>query len=266
MQAQPNTNPVIRFYYTDRLFSQVLRHFLSFFAARILGVPHIHYPYFNAYTNESFATLFDTQSIIDREATHKEVLEMQRALSVQQWCDQTIGNHFRIQDLFSPTHIDLMRQAYRFTRHTATFDATALNVAIHVRRGDITRYPTESRFTPLGYFVAMVGLVRVVLPSADIHVYSDSVIDLGPGLRYHVLEDLLETMHDMIRADVLVMSVGSNMSFFAGLMSRGIVTFDWKKLEEPFNAELNRYWSQHPHFLKPIEFQRRLNELAQSRP
>lgn len=265
MQAQPNTKPVIRFYYTDRLFSQVLRHFLSLFAARILGVPHFHYPYHDAYTNESFATLFDTRLIMDREATYEEVLEMQRSQGVQQWCDQTIGNHFRIQDLFKPAHIDLMRQAYRFESHTPTFDATALNVAIHVRRGDIARYPTESRFTPLGYFAAMVGLVRAVLPTAHIHVYSDSPIDLGPEPRYHVLEDLLETMHDMIRADVLVMSVGSNMSFFAGLMSKGLVTFNWKKLEEPFNDELNRYWSGHPHFLEPTVFQRRLKALAASR-
>lgn len=264
---QPNAKPVIRFYYTDRLFSQVLRHFLSFFAARLLGVPHFHYPYFNAYTNEAFDTLFDTRRIMDQEATYEEVLEMQRAQGVQQWCDQTIGNHFRIQDLFSPAHIDLMRQTYRFTRHTPTFDPSVVNVAIHVRRGDIARYPTESRYTPTGYFTAMVRLVRAVLPSAHIHVYSDSPVDLevsSSAIRYHVLEDLLETMHDMIHAHVLVMSVGSNMSFFAGLMSRGIVTFDWKKLEEPFNAELNRYWSRHPHFLEPTTFQRRLKALAAS--
>lgn len=255
---------VIRFYYTDRLFSQVLRHFLSLFAARILKVPHIHYPYDDAYTNTSFETLFDITQILDQKKTYEEVLELQRSNSVKQWCDQTIGNHFKIEELFSSAHIDLMRNAYRFNRHTPSFDPSALNVAVHIRRGDIARYPTESRYTPLGFFVTMVRMIRTIIPHAHIHVYSDSPVDLeiSSGIRYHILEDLLETMHDMIHADVLIMSVGSNMSFFAGLMSRGIVTFDWKKLEEPFNAELNRYWSRHPHFLSPKMFQHSLNEIA----
>jgi hypothetical protein len=257
---------VIRFYYTDRLFSQVLRHFLSFFAARILGLPHIHYPYPDAYTNESFAALFDVPQIVDKEATYEDVLEMQRSQKVQQWCDQTIGNHFRIQDLFSEAHIEVMRQAYRFDRHTTAWDSKAVNVAVHIRRGDIARYTYESRYTRMPFFVETVQYIQSMVPQAHIHVYSDSPVDLGiPNIKYHVLEDLLETMHDMICADVLVMSVGSNMSFFAGLMSRGLVTFDWAKLEEPFNAELNRYWSQHPRFLDVPTFQQRLNELAQTR-
>jgi hypothetical protein len=254
---------VIRFYYTDRLFSQVLRHFLSLFAARILRKPHIHYPYPDAYTNQSFDTLFDTSRILDRTATHEDVLNLQRSQAALQWCDQTIGSQFKIEDLFSEAHIEVMRQAYRFNKHTATWDPTATNVAVHIRRGDIARYPTESRFTPTHYFIETIRRIRTVLPQAHIHVYSDSPVELGlPEIRYHILEDLLETMHDMIHANILVMSVGSNMSFFAGLMSRGIVYFDQKKLEEPFNAELNRYWSRHPHFLNREAFEGRLNNLA----
>jgi hypothetical protein len=257
--------PVIRFYYTDRLFSQVLRHFLSFFAARILGVPHIHYPYLNAYTNDSFAELFDSTHIIDQQVTYEAMLEMQKVQGVQQWCDHTFKNHFRIQDLFSPAHITLMRDAYKFQRHTATFDLSAFNVAIHIRRGDIARHHTGSRYTSTSFFINTVNKIKAIHPHAHIHVYSDSTIDLGvPNIYYHILDNLLESMHDMICADVLVMSVGSNMSFFAGLMSRGLVYFNWTKLEEPYNAELNRYWSDHPHFLNEATFYTRLNGIAKT--
>jgi hypothetical protein len=263
MNTGTNQNPVIRFYYTDRLFSQVLRHFLSLFASRILHVPHIHYPYDDPYINTSFASLFDISKIIDKTSTYEEVLEMQRSRAVQQWCDQTIGHYFKIQDLFSPAHLITMRSAYIFTKHTATFDPSKINVAVHIRRGDIARYPTESRYTPLSFFINTVAYIHSVLPQAKIHVYSDSPVDLGfEFIRYHILEDLLETIHDMICADILIMSVGSNMSFFAGLLSQGLVTFDWAKLEEPFNAELNRYWSGHPNFLPLNTFRNRLNEMA----
>ena len=253
---------VTRMYYSDRLFSQVLRHFLSFFAAKILKKPHIHWPYPDSYTNTSFQALFDT-TILDRQDTYDSVLELMRAQNVAYWCDQTIIREFSVVDLFSPENLICMRNAYHFTTHTPSFDPKQFNVAVHIRRGDIERFKTESRYTHTDFFVSYIELLHSLYPFAHFHVYSDSNIVLpfaattatATAIHYHIDENLLESMHDMIRADVLLMSIGSNMSFFAGLMSEGVAMVDKRKLDEPYNAEGNRLWCKHPRFhLDQAEF------------
>lgn len=264
-----NCKYVTRFYYSDRLFSQVIRHFLSFFAARILKKPHIHWPYPDDYTNTSFDALFDTCKIIESADTYDAVLNLMRSQEVDCWCDQTIANHFAIEDLFSSENIQLMRDAYHFKTHTPSFDPTMkLNVAVHIRRGDIARYTTESRYTHMDFFTNYMTQIHSLYPYAQFHVYSDSDVDVpvsdkSISITYHILEDLLQTIHDMIHADILLMSIGSNMSFFAGLMSKGIVFLDKRKLDEPFNAEYNRYWCNHTKFILQEEiFLQRVLDLS----
>jgi len=241
---------VTRLYYTDRLFSQIMRHFYSFFASKCLQKPHLHWPYPDAYTNDSFATLFDTSQIIDQTRSYDEIQDLMRQQKVAYWCDQTVLNHFPVADLFSYDHIQQMRNAYRFQRHTPTFDPTQFNVAVHIRRGDIAAYPTESRYTHTDFFTTYINLLQSRYPFARFHVYSDSPLSLPvtAQVQYHILEDLLETIHDMIHADVLLMSVGSNMSFFAGLLTTGVALVDKRKLDEPFNAQDNQKWCKHPRF------------------
>jgi hypothetical protein len=252
MTDKPEKEYVTRMYYSDRLFSQILRHFSSFFASKLLQKPHIHWPYPDSYTDSSFAALFDIRQVVDRVDAYFNVQQLMQEQRVAYWCDQTIFCHFPVTDVFSPEHLTLMRNAYMFDRHTPTYDTGAFNVAVHIRRGDIERFKSESRYTHTDFFTYYINVLHSMYPFAHFHIYSDSNIYLPISsqtkVHYHILENLLESMHDMICADVLLMSIGSNMSFFAGLMNTGVALMDKRKLDEPFNAEGNRLWAKHPRF------------------
>jgi hypothetical protein len=45
------------------------------------------------------------------------------------------------------------------------------------------------------------------------------------------------------------MSIGSNVSYFAGLLNEGICFFDKSKLIKCFNNMYNIYWSEYTKFI-----------------
>jgi hypothetical protein len=134
----------------------------------------------------------------------------------------------------------------RFPLHQ---DAARLNVAVHVRRGDVTaRGPHASRFTS-NEFVASV--VKEVLCAAHskmtpaVHLYSEGdasefgpLLDLGATL--HLGECAFATFHNLVNADVLVMSK-STFSYTAALLSIGVKIFESFKSPRFAHAPL-RQW------------------------
>jgi hypothetical protein len=117
------------------------------------------------------------------------------------------------------------------THHTPS----ALNVAVHVRRGDVTRDgPYADRYTPDSYLRAVIASVQAAAAhagtTAALRLYSDGrpeefagLSDLG--LEDHVEDDPFTTFHNLATADVLVMSK-STFSYVAALLSRGVVIYE----------------------------------------
>ena len=65
----------------------------------------------------------------------------------------------------------------------------------------------------------------------------------------------------MIHSDILIMSIGSNLSHFAGLQTSGIVFLDKNKLSQHFNNKYNIYWSEYKNFISDEEeFITKINE------
>lgn len=247
---------ITRHYYTDRSFSQIMRHFMSYFFAKQQDRCHIHWPFPSSELNNEFNALFDISKVTDIQESYSKVLEYQQAKKCISLPDQAFEKYISIQELFTQQHIELLRSAYIWTKHTPSFDATQLNIAIHIRRGDIEHQHYMDRYTAIDFFIRTIETIYSIHKDARFHIYSDSpiVLTLPHSLQnvhivYHISEHLMESVHDMIHSNVLVMSMGSNVSQFAGLLSKGLVFFDKRKIVPCFNHMYNIYWSHIPHFL-----------------
>ncbi len=111
----------------------------------------------------------------------------------------------------------------------------AITVAVHMRRGDVTREHPQ-RFTPLRTVCEATGMVKSILESHAvdhrISLYSqgkaaDFVEFRQFGTEPFLDADPLWTMQQLIEADILIMSK-SSFSYVAALIADGI------KLYEPF--------------------------------
>jgi hypothetical protein len=146
-----------------------------------------------------------------------------------------------------------MKQSYKYTKNTSTFNVKhSLNVTVHIRRGDIEKYPNCDRFTPLDFFINNINLIISIHPHAHIHIYSDSPIQLPikfTNLYYHYTDDINDSVKDIIDSHIFIMSIGSNISYFAGLLTKAICFFDKNKLIKCFNNMYNIYWSNYTKFI-----------------
>jgi hypothetical protein len=190
--------------------------------------------------------MFDAKLILDQEASSYNDSLVAKSLP-----DETYGKYFTINEIFSTVNVNLMRTAYTHTKHTSTFDPNKrLTVACHIRRGDIVSMPFVDRYTDMDFFVENLKMIYDLYPYADIHIYSDSDIPSMPfPCIRHTNDSLLDSVHDMSIADILLMTVGSNVSLLPGLLSKGIVFFDKRKLIPCFNNKYNIHWSKYTHFI-----------------
>jgi hypothetical protein len=115
------------------------------------------------------------------------------------------------------------------------FDRRHLNVAVHIRRGDLALLKDglgdqwEKRWIDLSYYKNLLGdlLAAASMHRTQLHIFSDGTADeleelaAVPNARLHLGEDPRQTFHSMVRADVLVVST-SAFAICAGKISRGV--------------------------------------------
>lgn len=129
---------------------------------------------------------------------------------------------------------------------TTSFADDCMNVAVHVRRCDVTpqRYPT--RFVPTSYYKKIILQILNTYPDAQIHVYSDAasvdefpeLISL-PNMTFHLRTDIFQTFHSIVSADIYVTSVGS-WTILTSLLSKGVkITKTWNAAWGNFPTNLN---------------------------
>jgi len=109
--------------------------------------------------------------------------------------------------------------------------ADGLTIAIHVRRGDVTRTNNANRYTPDTVVLRQIERVKRTLAplgrpltlnlysegaTADFRAFADA------GCHLHTSEDALETFHNMVTADILLGGY-SSFTYVAALLSEGIV-------------------------------------------
>jgi len=148
--------------------------------------------------------------------------------------------------------VNFIRKAYHEARKAhpihCYFDKKKLNVAIHIRRGDVSETQnTANRFVPNSSFVALAKQLKGTLErlgcerelgreGTTFHVYSEgSPEDFGeiqdiPNLYFHLNEDLFVSLHHLAMADILIGSY-SGFSAYAKKITRAIPIFPFIQAE-----------------------------------
>jgi len=249
---------IYRHPYYDRYFSQIMRHLLSFFVAKLMNIKHIHtlfnapkYPkgHENEDINLFFSKLFKKNTLLDiTENTNLSINNLLKNKQIFSLPDQNLVKPYNINDIFNDSHIDLLKSSYNLTEHCMNFDPNVFNISVHIRRGDAI-YPFGGSYTPLSFFIKTIETIKKILNRKNInyqvHVYSNSNIDLDiENILYHINEDELTTIHDIISSNIFIMSIGSNLSHFGCLLNNGINYLDKSKLIDCFNNKYNIYWSK----------------------
>lgn len=107
-------------------------------------------------------------------------------------------------------------------------------VAVHVRRGDVSRSDTAHRFTPNSRILATIAEVETLLKARgiahEIEVYSNGTPDeladfTERGYRIADAPGAIESFRGLVTADVLVMAK-SAFSYVAGLSADGVVVYE----------------------------------------
>jgi hypothetical protein len=103
------------------------------------------------------------------------------------------------------------------------------NIALHIRRGDVSPNYNEGRYTPDQYYLDKIDYLSEQYADKDVlfHIYSEGdEADFAHFKRENILlhlnEDVQDTFLGLVMSDVLVQSK-SSFSYVAGLLSRGIV-------------------------------------------
>ena len=109
--------------------------------------------------------------------------------------------------------------------------AGGFTVAIHLRRGDVTRMKNVNRYAPDEFVLRQIDRVKQTLAPfgrpLTLNLYSEGAVAdfrafADAGCNLHVSEDTFETFHNMVTADILV-GAYSTFSYVAGLLSEGIM-------------------------------------------
>ena len=143
-------------------------------------------------------------------------------------------------DVFVPIQ-EQLRKVYDCgpSRRVKTdYESDRLDVAIHIRRGDIVADQLWRRFTPNAYYSSVIRQLKTLLEDQPfrVHIFSEtkpkpSLLDedFSPfedlGCCMHLDEDVFETVHHLVTADVLVTS-RSSFSYVPGVLSRGVVLYE----------------------------------------
>jgi hypothetical protein len=267
---------IYRHPYNDRLFSQIIRHLLSFFISKILNITHIHIPYKNNDININFAKIYEINNLIDEISDNHDINKLRKEKLIYSKPDENLvglnsssKRYFDINDIFSDSHIKLMKSSYNLNKLSNDYLLTDINVCLHIRRGDIVKYGIScARYTSMDFFIDTITTIQTILDNKCIfHIYSDSDIKLDIqnnsqgsilnidkcNIKYHINTNILNGINEMIHSDIFIMSIGSNLSHFVGLHTSAIVFIDKDKLKPCFTNKYNIYWSNYKKFISDKE-------------
>jgi hypothetical protein len=100
------------------------------------------------------------------------------------------------------------------------------DVAIHIRRGDVTQSPLKNpRYTPNSFYIKLIHKLKKINPNYTIGIYSEGQLSdfeelHGENIDFNLNGDIRNAFHDLVNSKILVISK-SSFSFCAGILSTG---------------------------------------------
>jgi hypothetical protein len=158
----------------------------------------------------------------------------------ERWNDEPLLVHVHHAHDFTDRWVDsyrlvipLLRKRYRgFSGNPRKLSGGSndVEVAVHVRRGDVTLEQNPARYTRNCYILRVIRTIARLLADFGLRpklmLYSegrsDSFTDFADcGCTFHLSEDAQVTFHGLVSADVFVMAK-SSFSYAAALLSNGV--------------------------------------------
>jgi hypothetical protein len=135
---------------------------------------------------------------------------------------------------------DLKRKYYLTKKEDYYKNKSIINVAIHIRRGDVTASTKRfDRYTSNNEVIKKISLVQSILKKREIE-FAITIFSQGAPSEFKeflqftpdlILDaDEFKTFHSLVTADILIMAK-SSFSYVAALLNEGIVFYDpfWHK-------------------------------------
>lgn len=120
---------------------------------------------------------------------------------------------------------------------SSVFDNSKINVAIHIRRGDIK--PGKDRWVETSVHAAVIDQIADVCGGkAVFHIYSIGTVEElkelqnKPNVIFHLCEDVFDTFHHMVIADILMIGKGSFSALAAHLSNNIKISQSWDTIPD----------------------------------
>lgn len=108
-----------------------------------------------------------------------------------------------------------------------TFDKSFFNIAIHIRRMNISDRNIFGTDVPIDIYKDIISQLKNIYKNYKIHIYSqgnEKDFDFGDDISLNLNKSIEKTFIDFVYADVLIVAP-STFSYSAGLISNGIIYY-----------------------------------------
>lgn len=150
------------------------------------------------------------------------------------FCDNHMDSYEKI--------IPEFKHAYRGDLKLNHQNLHYISIAAHIRRGDVSKSKNSIRYTSDEAIISRLIEIQRICHSINLQtkitIYSeghssDFKVFLSHNFELALNETPLDTLHDLMTADVLLLAK-SSFSYIAGLLSDGIVLYDdhWRQKKE----------------------------------
>jgi hypothetical protein len=133
---------------------------------------------------------------------------------------------------YTPSVLQTLRSWYYSTEKPKI---QSPDIAIHIRRGDVTKSDHPGRFTENTFYVNVMKRLKEFYPTYSILIFSEgSLADFAefqlPPQCFKLSTNIKETFHSLVKAKILVMSK-SSFSYAAAILNENSVYYEefWHK-------------------------------------
>ena len=132
--------------------------------------------------------------------------------------------------------LEYIRNSYYSTKKP---EIDPIDIAIHIRRGDVSKVKNKNRYTDNDYYIKLIEKLKNRYPIFTITVFSEGEYkDFNNlGLEescFRLSADIFETFHSLVCSKILIQSF-SSFSYCAGIINHNVVyhydNFHHKKLD-----------------------------------
>jgi hypothetical protein len=132
------------------------------------------------------------------------------------------------------------------------FDKDAINIAIHIRRNDVTKEKYPKRYVPTKFYVKLADELQQLYKNSKIHIFTDERnLEEFKEIKYakiHSNIDVFESFYNLSKADILV-TAPSSFSILAGLYSESKVYYIRKTAyNKETHGKISRWEEINPNY------------------